>query len=80
MIPLLARNQFKSKLNKYITKTKEEKKFSFDKNLNAKIEAIMNPSKKVNKDNVKVLCYINKDSHSYFMYEYFQFFTSYRKL
>lgn len=67
LIPLLAKNQFKSKLNKYISKTKEEKKFTFNKSFNSKIDAIMNPSKKVNKDNIKVLCYVNKDPHSYFM-------------
>lgn len=64
----MARNQFKKRLAKYISKPKSDPKLglSSHKYLD-KINMIMNPSAIVNQDKVKIAAYIDSDQSNYFM-------------
>ncbi|CDW72423.1 translation initiation factor eif-2b subunit gamma-like [Stylonychia lemnae] len=62
LLPFLAKHQFKQKLHKYIQKSVHESRFDIgDEDIQEKFDLIMNPSKKVSKDLIKIGVYIEKN-------------------
>eukprot|EP00347_Sterkiella_histriomuscorum_P011247 403373180 len=72
LLPFLARHQFKTKLQKYIIKSKTEIQNEFEDNdIQEKLEFIMNPSRKMTKDLVKVGVFIDNRADHYFILRHY---------